>query len=346
MLSLQKSDDAVEIVGIYKGTRGHKRRKPQAAVYFTHTEDETHGNTAPAAGVLHLHRDAIKKELHINQPEFTEICALLDADEEPAADDPLKHAYWNVRERFERYLKREMFLGDTAEERFELNFPRKKADWPGTMTCIGSSGSGKTHFVVNMILRYWRSVEVHSRRPVVWISPELTLDKTLKPLRDNHAFDMWFHGIDISEKALREKGVDAAGYFKSVIEDKIESMSEDAIVVFDDFPDGARSLYTNLERLYNSMLRIARHRNMGVISLIHTYAHGKASSQALQSNRSVIFYPRSQQTRCIQFLRDYLQLGSSEAKETVQRFAKLGRWMCIRMHSPVCIFNEKYLVLL
>ena len=38
MLSLQKSDDAVQIVGIYKGTRGHKRRKPQAAVYFTHTE--------------------------------------------------------------------------------------------------------------------------------------------------------------------------------------------------------------------------------------------------------------------------------------------------------------------
>ena len=30
---------------------------------------------------------------------------------------------------------------------------------------------------------------------------------------------------------------------KSVIEDKIESMSEDAIVVFDDFPDGARSLH-------------------------------------------------------------------------------------------------------
>ena len=100
MLSLQKSDDAVKIVGIYKGTRRHKRRKPQAAVYLTPTEDETHGNTAPAAGVLHLHRDAIKKELHINQPEFTEICALLDADEEPAADDPLKHAYWNVRERF------------------------------------------------------------------------------------------------------------------------------------------------------------------------------------------------------------------------------------------------------
>ena len=78
---------------------------------------------------------------------------------------------------------------------------------------------------------------------------------------------------------------------------------------------------------------------MGVVSLIHTYAHGKASSQALQSNKNVVFWPRSQQSRCIQFLRDYLQLQTHEAKDLV-------RWMCIRMHSPVCMFNEKYLVLL
>ena len=40
MLSLQKSEDAVEIVGIFKGTKGNRRRKPFATVYFTHTEDE------------------------------------------------------------------------------------------------------------------------------------------------------------------------------------------------------------------------------------------------------------------------------------------------------------------
>ena len=344
MLSLQKSEDAVEIVGIFKGTKGNRRRKPFATVYFTHSEDEQSGNVAAAKGVLHLHKGDLKKELHINEREFNEICEMLDGDEEPDPDDPLKHQYWSMRERFERYLKREMYLGD-SEERFEINFPRKKADWPGTTTCIGSSGSGKTHFVVQMILRYWRSVEVHSRRPVIWISPELTLDKTLKPLRDNHAFDMWFHGIDVSEKAVREHG-GTGGYFQTVIHDKLESISEDAIVVFDDFPDAARSLYADLERLYNSMLRVARHRNMGVISLIHTYASGKASSQALQSNKHVIFYPRSQQSRCIQFLRDYLQIKGNEAREMVQRFAKLDRYMVVQMHSPVCIFNSKYLVLL
>ena len=344
MLTLHESKGAVPIVGIYDGKQT-KKRKPLATVYFTHDLNEDTGNVGSAAGVLHLHKSSIKKELHLNEGDFKEICRMIDASEEPLADDPLRHTFWVVLEKFERFLKREMYLGDT-KIRFEMNFPRKKDDWPGTMTCIASSGGGKTHFVVAMILRYLRSVDLHSRRPIVWISPELTIDKTLKPLRDNHKWDMWFHGIDISEKALKEKGQDSVSYFKTEIEDKLESIGENALVVFDDFPDGARALYPLLERLYNSMLRVARHRNMGVISLIHTYAHGKASSQALQSNKNVVFYPRSQQSRCIQFLRDYLQLQTHEAKDLVRRFASLGRWMCIRMHSPVCIFNEKYLVLL
>ena len=85
---------------------------------------------------------------------------------------------------------------------------------------------------------------------------------------------------------------------------------------------------------------------MGVISLIHTYAHGKASSQALQSNKTIVFSPRSQQARCIQFMRDYLQLNTNRAKELVKKFASLGRWMALQMHSPVCAYNESYLVLL
>ena len=207
------------------------------------------------------------------------------------------------------------------------------------------SGAGKTRFVVDMILRYWRSVEVHSRRPVIWISPELTLDKTLKPLRDNHAFDMWFHGIDISEKNLKEKGQDAASFYQKEITEKIEGMGEDLILVLDDFPDAARALYPFLERFYNSMLRVARHRNQGIFSLQHTYAGGRNTSQSLQSNKYIVFFPRSQQNRCITFMRDHLMMQIGQARELVQRFAKLDRWMCIQMHSPVCIFCSRYLIL-
>ena len=200
--------------------------------------------------------------------------------------------------------------------------------------------------IVQMLLRYYRATPMHQRRACIWISPELSIDRTLKPLRDNKNLAMWFHGIDISEQNLRKKGLDAASFFQKEIVDKLESIGEDALIVYDDFPDGSRSLYPFLERHYNSQLRVARLRNQGIFSLIHTYAHGKASSQALQSNKTVIFYPRSQQSRCVQFLRDYLQLPTQQAKSIVKRFAALDRWMAIQMHSPVCIYNGKYLVLL
>ena len=341
MLTLVKTDDAVQIVGIYS-----KHKKPDETVYFTHETEKDNQNVASAAGVLHLHKSELKREFRLNESDFKEVCRMIDAEEEPEQGDALRHEFWQILERYESFLQREMWIGDDDGSRFEMNFPLKKDDWPGTMTCIGSSGSGKTFHVVSMIHRYFKAVPAHSRRQVVWLSPELKIDKTLKKLRDNDRYRLWFHGIDISEKNLKEKGLDAASFYEKEIVSKIDGMGEDLILVLDDFPDAARGLYPFLERFYNSMLRVARHRNYGVISLIHTYAHGKASSQALQSNKSCVFYPRSQQSRCIQFMRDYLQLSTGNAKELVKKFASLGRWMCIQMHSPVCCYNESYLVLL
>ena len=341
MLTLVKTKDAVPIVGIYS-----KGKKPEDTVYFTHETDKGNQNVAKATGVLHLHKNELKREFRLNEADFKEVCRMIDAEEEPEQGDPLRHEFWQILERYEGFLQREMWIGDDDDVRFEMNFPIKRDDWPGTLTAIGSSGSGKTFHIVEMILRYFKATPVHSRRQVVWLSPELKIDKTLKKIRDKDRYRMWFHGIDISEKNLKEKGMDAASFFQKEISEKIDGMGENLILVLDDFPDAARALYPFLERFYNSMLRVARHRNYGVISLIHTYAHGKASSQALQSNKSCVFYPRSQQSRCIQFMRDYLQLSTNAAKEMVKKFASLGRWMCIQMHSPVCCYNESYLVLL
>ena len=343
MLTLVKTKDAVPIVGIY---RGKKNKRPENTVYFTHELDKDKQNVAPAAGVLHLHKSELKKEFHLNDADFREVCRMIDAEEEPEQGDPLKGEYWQILEQYDSFLQREMYIGDDKEARFEINFPTDRETWPGTMTCIASSGGGKTYFIVSMLQRYYRATPMHQRRPTIWISPELEIDKTLKPLRDNKKLAMWFHGVDISEQNLRKKGMDSASFYQKEIVQKIESIGDGALIVYDDFPDGARSLYPLLERHYNSQLRVARHKNQGIISLIHTYAHGKASSQALQSNRSVVFYPQSQQSRCVQFLRDYLQLQTQQAKKIVRRFASLDRWMCIQMHSPVCIYNSSYLVLL
>ena len=344
MLTLEKDETSVPVIGIYHKDQVNPK-KPTKMVHFTHNIDQGSGNVADAQGVLHLHREFLKKRNLVNDEDFDQICKMLDEEEEPDMSHPLRAPYWNVRDAYERFLQREMYLGDTDDHRFEFNFPRKKDDWPGSWTLIGNSGAGKTRHLVDALLRYLKSVPDHMKKPILYLSPEVSIDRTLEPLKDKK-WSMWFYGIDTSEQALKKKGMDAMSYYTTEIAQKIDTMGENSIVCWDDFPDSAPALVPLLEAKYNSSLRVARHRNQGVVSLQHTYAGGRKTSQALQSNRYVTFFPRSQQARTIRFLTDHLQLSVPEAKAIVRRFATLDRYMTVSMFSPVCIFNSKYLHLL
>ena len=122
MLTLVRTNDAVPLVSIFerstKKNAGAAKKKKIGTVYFTHESDPEKSNVSDASGVLTLHKAFLKKENHINDYEFDEIAAMLDADEEPDAHHPLKHAYWSIRQNFDRYLQREMFIGDVPESMF------------------------------------------------------------------------------------------------------------------------------------------------------------------------------------------------------------------------------------
>ena len=84
-------------------------------MYFTHDLDKDKQNVAPAAGVLHLHKSELKKEFHLNDADFREVCRMIDAEEEPEQGDPLKAEYWQILEQYDSFLQREMYIGDDAE---------------------------------------------------------------------------------------------------------------------------------------------------------------------------------------------------------------------------------------
>ena len=85
-----------------------------------------------------------------------------------------------------------------------MDFPKAIKDWTGTFTLFGSSGAGKTYFLVDMIERYLRSVSSGAAiRPIIWLSPEEKIDKTLAPLKKPR-WSAYYHGVDISEKAVRD----------------------------------------------------------------------------------------------------------------------------------------------
>ena len=152
--------------------------------------------------------------------------------------------------------------------------------------------------------------------------------------------------VDVSQQELKKTGMDSATYFHNKIDELLEKHGDHAIIVLDDFMDAASGLTPLLRHMYNNLLRTARHRVTSVVSLVHSYASGKYTSTAIQSNKFLVFFCRSQKNRLIMFCRDHLHMSVPEAKILVQRFAKLDRYVVIRMHSPVAMYNSKYLLLL
>ena len=343
MLTFVKDRSATKVVDIY--SKANRSVKPRQTVYFTHDGKES-GNVAAAAGVLALHKDSLKKLHKLSNAAFDRICVMLDTGLEPEiSGDPHRPAYWEVRAAFERALRNEIYLGDQDDLYFEHNLPRDRNTWGGTFTLIGNSGAGKTYWCVQLLMRYLRATKPHARRTVIWVSPEWDIDTSLKPLKDKRfAFNVI--GIDVSQSELKKTGMDAATFFHDRIQKVLEDHGEHAIVVLDDFMDAAQGLTPMLRQVYNNLLRTARHKVTSVVSLVHSYASGRFTSTAIQSNKFLVFFPRSQKNRLVMFMRDHLHMSVPEAKELVQRFAKLDRYVVIRMHSPVAMYNSKYLLLL
>ena len=342
MLTLQKDASATEIVELHK--KGTRSKKPQSVVYYSHNATGS-GNVAPAAGVLALHKNSLKKIWKLSNSDFDRICVMIDTGAEPDSGEPLRSEYWELHKVFERALRTEMYLGDQDELYFEHNLPRNKDTWSGTFLLVGNSGAGKTWWMVQLFLRYMRAVKPYNRRTLIYISPEWEIDKTLKPLKDKR-YALNVIGVDVSDKAVRQSGMDVTSYYKTKVDDVFEKHGEKAIIVFDDFMDAAPGLEGLLRRLYIRGLRTARHKVTSVISLVHSYASGKNTSQALQSVKFCVFFPRSQKSRIVSFFRDHLHMSVPEAKEIIEKFSRLDRWMVVRMHSPVAIYNSKYLLLL
>ena len=68
----------------------------------------------------------------ISENEYNQICKMIDIGEEPEVGHPLRKAYWDVRDRFETSLMREMYISATRRI--------SGSSW----TCRARSGTGRT----------------------------------------------------------------------------------------------------------------------------------------------------------------------------------------------------------
>ena len=256
----------------------------------------------------------------------------------------LRNTFYTIRSDIENRLYTEINLTGGDEIFQPLWYPEDKKLWPGHQFVAGSSGAGKTGTMTYNYIKPNLDGPAKYRRRFLYLSAEANIDKTLKPLRKKKYAD-WIRFIDLSTESVEKHGLvdvkgDSETYWKEVVKPAIDSMGEGSCIIMDDFQDAAGQLPSLLRRWSNTALRTLRHKAVGVTLLMHSIKSAAFSSQAHNTVKTFVLFPRTQKAKISDWLVKDLGLSMKEARG-ISDFSDSGRWLYINVHSPQFMCNEK-----
>ena len=242
-------------------------------------------------------------------------------------------------------LNNEMDLMD-SNGTFEFQFPKGGNTYPWAHFVCSGSGAGKTHWIMSQLKNNLDGPK-SEKRHVLWFSAELSTDKTIAPLRDNEKYNEWFTGVDISEHAIEDSQYNSPeDFFDKEVKLRIDTAPEGTLLIADDAQDSHPVVADMMRRLMIKLMRVGRHRKVGLIYSLHKLASGAWSSQAYSSCQNIIVFPRSNKNKVRKFLEDEIGMTRKEARRAVKDFGQSGRAMIVRLHCPQLLMSEKLIRLL
>lgn len=228
---------------------------------------------------------------------------------------------------------------------FVIDFPKGGDTYGWCTFCCGGSGSGKTFWVSERIERNLKGPK-KDRRHFIYCSAELSLDKTLSNVRDNDKYKDWFHGVDISDDAIKESELAPEEFFEKNIKMKVDTAPQGTILCCDDFQDSTSIVADKMRRLIDWVQRVGRHRKLGLIFILHRLRSGIFSNQAYSSCKYITVFPRSQKNKIRDLLEHEYGFTKRVARQIVTDFSQTGRAMIIHAHAPNFIANDNLLRLI
>ena len=284
----------------------------------------------------YLDSDEFRERYDLSRRESAELKTALRQDKVP--EGSLKKEFYRVRRDLNQRLFSEIDLRGTD---FEIvwKFPDKVNEWPGSSIVIGSSNSGKTFLQVSHIEEALRR---RKKRTFVYVSPELSIDTTLRKILNQKRWSKYFKGIDVSEDAFKESELgNVDQWWSEEILPLLEKQPPGTMFILDDAPSSI--VHRQLQRLLVKKLKTGRHRKWGVTSLQHNIRNGKWTTQAFSSVKNVILFPRAGgKGKCVNFWNENFGIRLKQAHELVNIFGESGRWVNIHTWSPTVMFGPKY----
>ena len=248
--------------------------------------------------------------------------------------------FFKVKRHITEALESEMDLGGT-KGKFEIVYPPGD-EFEGHTLIVGGTNSGKTYWAMDRILKNITGPK-KDRRWFIIISSEWNKDKTLAPLKADKFRD-YVHGIDVSERAVRDsQWGNADDYFENEVMFAVNS-APSSVILFDDAMDSA--FPQQLRVLITRMLRVGRHQNVNIMVILHSIRSAAWSTQAHQSCKYIVLFPRSQRGKIVQYLNRDLGIPLGKARDHVRSFSQAGRTMIVRLHAPELLLGEQLIRLI
>ena len=258
--------------------------------------------------------------------------------------DKYQTKFFKVKKHIIESLFSEMDISD-SNATFETNFPDGSDTWPSNAIIAGATSSGKTYWAMDRVLRNLKGPK-KNRRKFLWFSSEWNSDKTLKELKKDK-FQEYVKGTEISDSALKDSEHDSAiEFFKHEIEMRCDTAAPGTVFIFDDPVDAAEGLQAPIRHLINKSLRVSRHKQNGLMFILHRIRSGTWSTQGSNSCKYFVLFPRSQKGKCVQFLNFEMGLTLRESRRMVRDFAATARAMSVQLFAPNCLIGEKLIRLI
>ena len=325
MLTLKKNKETIQIASLVSG----KKKTP--VYWFPTIRDELMNNVNDLSSFNTNHfRDVFE----LSEQQASDIFTGL---KEESVVERNQSKYFKVKRHIRDSLLSEMDISD-SKGTFEIDFDENPEKYTGHFLICGGTGSGKTFWGVQQILRNLDGPK-HLRRHFLIISSEWNEDSTLKPLKADK-YQQFVHGVDVSEDSYKESEWHTKeDFFKNEIKLKVDFSPKGSIIFLDDSMDCV--VPQMVRRMINRGLRVYRHKGISLMVILHSIRSGSWSSQAYNSIRYLVLFPRSQKGKITNYLNQDVGLPLKEAREAVRQFSQTGRYMIVRIHSPELLIGPK-----
>ena len=330
MLTLYENSNTIEIAKLIEG-------KSTTSVLWHPTQQKELMNSVHDVGSFN--DSHFRDRFELSETQASDIFLGLARDEVVESN---QSKFFKVKRHIQESLMTTMDISDTKGE-FVVNFLDDPNEYTHHMLLAGGTASGKTHHAREMCLRNLDGPKRH-RRHFLIISSEWNEDSTLKPLK-KEKYRQYVKGIDVSENSLKDSEWDSKEeFFANEVKIRVEHSPRGTVCLIDDGMDSCCP--TLLRRLVNRGLRVFRHQGISLMVIVHSIRSSSWSSQAYNSIRYLVLFPRSQRGKITNYLNQDIGLPLKEARETVREFAQTGRHMIVRIHAPECLIGPKLIKIL